>query len=60
MGGTRGNPDGGASGGGHGRLCVGQSGPFLGGAKVLGGLAPGRANPWQDRACKSRPIGGFC
>lgn len=59
MGGTRGNPDGKASKGGHGRLCVGQSGPFLGGAKVRGGLALERADPSQDRACKSRPIEGF-
>ena len=41
-------------------LYVGQSGPFLGGAKGLGGLAPGRARPSQDRACKKRPIEGFC
>ena len=42
------------------RLYVGQSGPFLGGAKGLGGLAPGRAKPSQDRACKKQPIEGFC
>jgi len=46
-----------ASGAGGDGLCIGQSSPFLGWTKGRGGLAPGRAKPWQDRACKKRPDG---